>query len=122
MNDLVRAVTPLTRGIIWLRSAPLKSTDETYRSVDYLLDGLLTSSLNENAPAGLLIGKNFNRNFYVLRTGADFSSAEVKNFLSLIEKEFKGEDRLLIVDEDQSAGKLMQAIPKNLHSRFQSFT
>lgn len=121
MNELVRAVTPLTRGIIWLHAGVLKNTDETYRSIDYLLDGLLTSSLNEGVDKGLFIGKSFNRNFYVYRTEQDLASAELKSFLTLLEKELKAEDRILIVDEDNAEAKLMQAIPKSLHSRFYSF-
>jgi hypothetical protein len=122
MNDIIRAVTPLTRGIIWLRSAALKNTDETYRSIDYLLDGLLTSSLNEGVDRGVLMGKSFNRNFYVYRSGQELDSAELKSFLSLLEKELKEEDRILIIDEDNAEAKLRQAVPKALHSRFHSYS
>lgn len=121
MNDLVQEVSPLTRAIVWLRPGEVSRNDSHYKAIDYLLDGLLTATLKENTHStALLVGKNFDRNIYVLVTLKDPKKSELESFLSLIEKELISEDRILIVDDVDGRESFLRLVPQKLLPHFHS--
>lgn len=118
MSDLVREVTPLTRAIIWLAPPELKSGDSNYKSVDYLLDGLLTATyLQSGCNNQVILGKNFSKTFYVLVALNNPSATELESFLSLVKKDLKAEEKVLVVDEQGMYEKFLGRMPKDLQSR-----
>ncbi len=119
MNDLVQEVSPLTRAIVWLKTAEVSQNDIHYKSIDYLLDGLLTATLKENANAtALLVGRNFDRKIYVFATTKDPKKNELESFLSLLEKELVSGDRILIVDDVEGRESFLRLIPQKLLPHF----
>jgi hypothetical protein len=115
MSDLVQEISPLTRALVWLRPEEISAKNEHYRSIDYLLDGLLTATLRENPKASaLLVGKNFNRNIYVFAASAKPSAKELDSFFSLLEKDLGNEDRILIVDDVEGRESFLGYLPKKL--------
>lgn len=122
MSELTHAVTPLTRGLIWLSSGKPESKSEIYKSLDYLLDGLLTASLSEaSASSQVLVGKSFGKSFFVLMSAGPIEKATLSSYATLLDKELKAEERLLVVDEVQGFGKLLELIPSKLKSHTQLF-
>ncbi len=119
MSDLIREVTPLTKGIVWLRPEELSSKSEHYQSIDYLLNGLLTATLKNNATqTALLMGQNFNRNIYVFATQKEIQKNELASFFSLIEKELGNEDKILVVDDVEGREAFLKTVPAKLLSHF----
>ena len=119
MNDLIQEVTPLTKAIVWLRPETLSAQDTHYRSLDYLLDGLLTATLKDNAnPSSLLLGKNFNKKIYVFATMKDPKKSELESFFTLLEKDMGAEDRILIVDDVEGRENFLRLIPGKLLPHF----
>lgn len=117
MNDLVQEVSPLTRAIVWLKSAEVSQNNPHYKAIDYLLDGLLTASLRENPRASaLLVGKNFDRNIYVFATTKEPKKSELESFLSLLEKELGSNDKILIVDDVEGRESFLKLVPERLRS------
>lgn len=118
MNDLIQEVTPLTSAIVWLRPEEISAQDGHYKALDYLLDGLLTATLKDNTAASfLLVGKNYNRKLYVFAS-RDPKKQEFESFLSLLEKELKAEDRILIVDDVSGRENFLKLVPQKILSHF----
>ncbi|MFL5785420.1 MAG: hypothetical protein ACJ76H_12455 [Bacteriovoracaceae bacterium] len=119
MSDLIQEVTPLTRAIVWIRPDQISPKDDHYKAIDYLLDGLLTATLKENAsPSSLLVGNNFDKKLLVFSTLKDPKKGELESFLSLLEKDLGSEDKILIVDDTEGREGLLRAIPQKLLSHF----
>ncbi len=119
MNDLIQEVSPLTRAIVWLKPSEVSQNDVHYKSIDYLLDGLLTATLKENANStALLVGRNFDRKLYVFATTKDPKKPELESFLSLLEKELETGDRILIVDDVEGRESFLRLIPQKLLPHF----
>ena len=119
MSDLIQEVTPLTRAIVWIRPDDVSSKDKSYQAIDYLLDGLLTATLKENrASSSLLVGNNFNRNLLVFSTLKEPKKNELDSFFSLLEKDLKGEDRILVVDDVDGREAFLRQVPQKLLSHF----
>ncbi len=118
MNDLIQEVTPLTKAIVWLRPETLSSQDQHYKAIDYLLDGLLTATLKENnSPSFLLVGKSFNRQLFVFAI-RESNQKDLNSFLSLVEKDMKAEDRILVVDDTEGREKFLKLVPQKIMSHF----
>lgn len=118
MNEIIGLVTPNTRAIIWLPGEVIISESETYRQVDYLLDGLLTATLNTTAENSslLLLGNSFNSplHVFIVRKTVD---KEVQGFITLISKELTGENRILVIDEASKLREVLKNIPKDIQSK-----
>lgn len=118
MNDLIQEVTPLTKAIVWLRPESVSAQDPHYKAIDYLLDGLLTATLKENnSESFLLVGKNFNRQLYIFASKAP-EQKELNSFLSLVEKDMKAEDRILVVDDIEAREKFLKLLPQKILPHF----
>ena len=118
MNDLIQEVTPLTKAIVWLRPESISAQNPHYKAIDYLLDGLLTATLRENnSQSFLLVGKNFNRQIFIFAS-QNPQQKELDSFLSLIEKEMKSEDRILVVDDIEARENFLKLVPQKLVSYF----
>jgi hypothetical protein len=121
MNEINREVSPLTRAIVWLRPSEVSPNDVHYKSIDYLLDGLLTASLKENKnDTALLVGRNFDRQIYVFATTKDPKKNELESFLTLLEKELISGDRILMVDDVEGRESFLRLIPQKLLPYFQT--
>ncbi len=119
MNDLVREVSPLTRALVWLRPSELNSQWPHYKSIDYLLDGLLTaSSRNKMDQSTLLVGENFNRKLYVFVTDKAPKRSELDSFMSLLAKDLKAEERILVVDDVNGRESFLKLVPEKLLPHF----
>ena len=118
MNDLIQEVTPLTKAIVWLRPETISAQNPHYKAIDYLLDGLLTATLKENnSQSFLLVGKNFNRQLFIFASKGP-EEKELNSFLSLVEKDMKAEDRILVVDDVEAREKFLKLIPQKLLPHF----
>ena len=120
MTDFLSEVTPLSRGLIWLRKEEVVTSFFTYKWIDYLLDGLLTASMNasQNPPMGLLVGKNFGKDFYVFLSHNDIAPQELTSFYNLLSPIMTAEEDILIVDETESYQKLLKMTPDDLKKKF----
>ncbi len=122
MSDLIQEVTPLTKGIVWLRPEELSAKDVHYQAIDYLLNGLLTATLKNNSTqSSLLMGQNFNRKIYVFATQKEVKKNELASFFSLLEKDLNAEDKILIVDDVEGREAFLKCIPEKLRSHFHVF-
>ncbi|HLT22481.1 MAG TPA: hypothetical protein VKZ84_03525 [Bacteriovoracaceae bacterium] len=99
MNKLISKVTPLTKAIIWLASKPLDPQSKNYQAIDYLLNGLLTSSRNVNSEliSRTLIGEQFGGQLHIFV--AHEPTLEFKHFIHLIEDKLTTENNILVIDE-----------------------
>lgn len=119
MSDLIREVTPLTKGIVWLRPEELSSQSDHYQAIDYLLNGLLTATLkNNSSQTALLMGQNFNRSIYVFATQKEVKQNELASFFSLLEKDLGTEDKILVVDDVEGREAFLRTVPEKLLSHF----
>lgn len=117
MSDLVKLVTPLTRGIIWLVKDPGNTANPHYNEIDYLLDGLLTANLKVAGVASnkVIVGSNFNQSLYVMIVN-DVKSNEVQSFVSLF-KDLGPENDILVIDEWDGLSKMkaeLKTVASNL--------
>lgn len=120
MTDILSEVTPLSRGLIWLRTGEVTNSSLTYKCVDYLLDGLLTATTNASdaAPCGLLVGKNFGKDFYVFIPKPELAQNEFTSFYNLLSPLLTAEEDILIIDENESHAKLLKLTPDDIKKRF----
>lgn len=116
MNDLIKQVTPLTVGIIWILKDDLTTTNPHYGEIDYLLDGLLTSNLKVGPiSTGLvIIGQNFNHPLYVLIV-REARSAQIESYVSLFKNSLVPENDILVIDEADGLKNLKQDLKEISH-------
>jgi hypothetical protein len=102
MSNLSGQITPLTKGILWL-GPDISQGSSHYREIDYLLDGLLTASLQDNRDffGKLIVGENFGSPFYVMIVKHP-KEAELHSFLQLIKKDLMAESNIVVIDENAS--------------------
>jgi hypothetical protein len=119
MSDILSSVTPLTRSIIWL-TAELSPDSAHYKAVDYLLNGLLTASLNSHPEAGsrVILSSNFNFPFHVYVT-KEIIPTEYGSFLKLLQKDLAAESTILVIDEIDASSALSKKTPAEIQSKFQ---
>lgn len=115
MNKLISKVSPLTKAIIWLTAKPIDFNTESYRAIDYLLDGLLTSSINANShlSSRVLIGEQFGKQLHIY-IAHEVNSSEFKHFLRLIEGNINTENNILIIDEVNQFDELIKYLSPTL--------
>lgn len=120
MSDFLSLITPHTTGIIWLPAGEINLNDPYYKSVDYILNGLLTAGIEQlsGLNSQVIIGKNFNHPIYVL-IAKDLVPKELASFYSLFEKELKLESKILVIDEKDKFDQLQKHSSKDIIPRFQ---
>ena len=107
MNELVKQVTPLTRGIIWLPKDELTAGNPHYTEIDYLLDGLLTANLRftGETTSQVVIGQNFNQPLYVMII-KEIKASEIESYLSLVKPSLGPENDIIVIDEAERLPEL----------------
>lgn len=117
MNKLISKVSPLTKAIIWLTRKPIESNSEMYKAIDYLLNGLLTSSLNAHPHemSRVLIGEQFGNQIHIF-IAHEVNSSEFNHFLKLFEDKITTENNILLIDEIQ----LFEELNKHLKPSFRN--
>ena len=120
MINLLAQITPQTRGLLWFTSQPLGPERPFYKDVDYLLNGLVTSTLATSGakPCHVLVGENFGQLFYVL-IGQALPEKELTSFFELIKPRMNDGASLLLIDENQSFIKVQKLAPVELRSKIQ---
>lgn len=116
MNKLISKVTPLTKAIIWLTSKPLDPLSKNYQAIDYLLNGLLTSSRNVNSElvSRTLIGEQFGGQLHIFV--AHEANLEFKHFIKLIEDKLTTENNILVIDELNAFEEINKYLSSNLRN------
>jgi hypothetical protein len=119
MNNIISQVTPLTRGILWFPKEHLDAASPTYQALDYLLDGLLTSTLGSGqAPSSqVLVGSSFNLPIYVF-IGTDFKPAELDSYLKLVKPQLLADHDLLVIDDAEVFQSFRTKLPKDMVPQF----
>lgn len=117
MDELFNKIGPQTSGIIWVSSNFKDSKSLVYDSIDYLSNGLLTQSLQNNSLTNhlILVSNNFHNNFFIY-IFSDFDKAKYESFLNLLSKELKTENSILVIDEISLYQEILQFTPKDLRS------
>ena len=112
MNNLISKISPLTKAIIWLAPAPLNADSTSYKAVDYLLNGLLTSSLNakDDLNSRLLLGDHFSDKLFVFITH-NLNISDLHHFVALIEPVMTSENNVLLIDELNKFEELSKNLP-----------
>lgn len=100
MSDLIAEVSPAVRAILWIPASAPKSSDATYKSVDYLLDGLLTAKFkhDENLQGQVLLGTSFGKNLYIY-ISEGLETKDLKNLKTLLKPELVDDAEILVVNE-----------------------
>lgn len=120
MTNLLSQVTPITKGLLWFTNGDISPEKTYYKDVDYLLNGLLTATLNgsESAGAHVLVSENFGNSFYVI-VGNKISEKEFSSFYNLIAPQLTGESNILLIDETHEAQTIINKAPAEIKSRIQ---
>ena len=118
MTDLLEQVTPLTKGIIWITNGEISSQAKFYKQIDYLLNGLLTATLNSStASSHVLLGNNFGSNFYVLAGTVD--EKNLTNYFELLKLQLSDESRVLLIDEADVYKSLNKKLSHEIQNKIQ---
>lgn len=120
MSDLIKRVTPLTTGIIWLVQDETNAAHSNYSDIDYLLDGLLTANFKgfEGVSSRVIVGQNFNKPFYVLVL-KEVRNIEIESFVTLVKKNLLPENDIIVINQSGEFDKLrplLKDIQNHLHS------
>ncbi len=120
MINLLSQITPQTRGLLWFTNEALSADLRYYKDVDYLLNGLVTSTLSTSGSKSchVLVGENFGQLFYVI-IGQALPEKEIRSFFELIKPQMNDGSHLLLIDENQSFAKIQKLAPVELRSRIQ---
>jgi hypothetical protein len=118
MNDLLSQITPSTKGIIWIPAGPIRPKTGSYDEIDYLLNGLLTLTLQSGENESLLlVGENFGHSLYVLIT-EEVGSKTVKNFSEVIKNHLNSENEICVIDEKNLFPALQKNSPEEIKKKF----
>lgn len=117
MTKFISKVSPLTKAIIWLTAKPIEPQSEIYKAIDYLLNGLLTSSLNANADLSsrVLIGEQFGNQLHIF-IAHEVLGSEFKHFTKLIEDKLTTENNILLVDEASQFEELNKLLTPSMRN------
>lgn len=98
-------------------NSDLKAILETYKAVDYLLDGLLTLSLNTHSELSsrLIVGKSFGSPLHVFIM-KEFKAKEYSSFLELLKKDLTSESSILVIDESNFYQDILKHTPSEIRS------
>ncbi len=123
MNDLLNRVLPHTKAIIWLQKTETTSFSSTYKTIDYLADGMLTQSLPalHGRPSLVLISKNFGSQLLIMVV-KEIVPTEMTSFQSLLGKETTPKDEILVIDENESFDRLISVFPAHIKSMVKKAT
>lgn len=114
MSKVLDLVKPSTLALIWLQKGPAAAASALYRDVDYLLDGLLTSSLKDSQPKHqVLMARNFGRPLYVV-VSESVVPVEIKNLMDLAAKDLVETSEILVIDEIGGIKDLEKLLPPKM--------
>jgi hypothetical protein len=118
MINILPKVTPLTKGLLWFTNGEINRQKPFYKDVDYLLNGLLTATLNSTNSKGphVLVGENFGNQFFVI-VGEIVEEKAIKNYFELIKPQLNGESDLLLIDECNSFSTIRSFAPEEIKSK-----
>jgi len=122
MNDLLDKIGYLSAGVIWVTKNLDPINNPHYTKIDYLLNGLLTSTLNENSDckSRLLFADHFHEKIAVF-IFQEFKKEEYLSFLELISKDLSNQKHILVIDEENFYTRLLEFTPKDLKSALHLF-
>ncbi|HXH76381.1 MAG TPA: hypothetical protein VNJ08_15525 [Bacteriovoracaceae bacterium] len=123
MNEILSKVTPHTRGLIWIHPQKPDAGSDVYKAVDYLLNGLLTATL-ESAPevsSHVMMTNNFHSPLHVFIVGK-FVAKEYESYLTLLKKDLTSESTVLVIDEAEAFAALQSKTPKELRSHLHLYS
>lgn len=118
MTNLLAQVTPLTKGVLWFTNGAVSTDLVIYKDVDYLLNGLLTATLNSTTTnqSHVLVSENFGNPFYVI-IGNEFKDSEISSFIDLVKPHMMGDNHLVLIDENSIFAKFQKLIPAEIKSK-----
>jgi hypothetical protein len=118
MNDILSQVGPQTRGIIWSTKADVSPQNETYAALDYLFDGLLTSTLTtgEEAQSRVLLGESFGQPLYLYIT-YDQTLKGYGSYLELISPIIYETSDVVVIDEENLFSSLKKKAPEKISKK-----
>lgn len=121
MNELLSQILPSTRAMIWFPREEMDKNSVQYKTVDYLCDGVLTSTLETltTKSSVVLLGKNFGSSLIVFVCKTPVKK-EVESFLALVPKEEPGE--ILVIDENEMMGNLKGLVNADTISKMKRVT
>jgi hypothetical protein len=117
MNDILSKVTPLTRGIIWLRQGEFESGSTTYKSLDYLLNGLLSAGIKNNPDVSshVMVSSNFHFPIHLFMV-KELDHKEYESYLKLFSNNLTSENNILVIDETEGFQALLSKTPQEIKS------
>lgn len=118
MSDLLSLVTPDCRGIIWFTKKPINFDSKKYKDIDYLANGLLTSTLTnlDQSPSRMVVSESFGKSFFIFLV-QEINSKELESFVSYVSAQLKGEDNLLLIDETGESRDFLKTLPGSLSGK-----
>ncbi len=122
MNDLLNKIGHLSAGIIWITKNLDPINNPYYAKIDYLLNGLLTSTLNEIpvSKSRLLFTDHFHDKLAIF-VCHEFNEEEYLSFLQLISKDLLNQKHILVIDEEKFFPRLLEFTPKDFKSALHLF-
>lgn len=120
--DLSQYITPETAGIIWFTDGPLKYSTPGVYEFNYLLDGLLVKSMEENSEkinsSNYFLGDSFGLPFFighcVIEKKSDFDL--IHNHFKLSESFIKENSTVYIYNKSQNTANIN--VLKELKSKY----
>ena len=118
MSDLLNLVTPDSRGIIWFTKQPIDFDSKKYRDIDYLANGLLTSTLTnlDHSPSRMVVSESFGKSFFIFLIQT-INQKEIESFINYVSVQLKGEDNLLLIDETGESRDFLKTLPGSLSGK-----
>ena len=122
--DLSQFITPETSGIIWFTDEPLDYSSPGVYEFNYLLDGLLVRSLEENTErtnkSNFFLGESFGIPFFightVIKEKKDFQS--IYDHFKISESFIKENSTIYIYNKSQNTANIN--VLKELKNKFNS--
>lgn len=115
MNDFSAKVLPDTRALIWFPKSEVSETDPHYRHIDYLSDGILTTSLStlKDKSSLLLVGKSFGKPLMIFII-KELIKTEIESFVGLLPKD---DGEILVLDDGEQMSFLKSTVSAEIWSK-----
>jgi len=122
MNNLLKQITPNTKGVIWI-SPDIHDVDSFYfKTMDYLLNGLYSSTRISNPEASdlTLVGESFGKPIYIY-AAKEFKNDSLKNFFSLFDQSLTDDQKIIWISENQTLEGIYDKLSKDFTSKITLF-
>lgn len=122
MNNLLKQITPNTKGVIWISPEIDDVQSYYFKTLDYLLNGLYSATklANPEAKDHTFVGDSFGRSVYVY-VAKEFKNDSLKNFFSLFDQSLTDDQRIIWISENQSLEGIYDKLPKDFTSKITLF-